>query len=72
MYHIYSCCCLPAKPHSFVTPWTAAHRLLGPWDSPGMNTGVGCYFFIHNENKGLIGVTFSFNIAKLISRNNHI
>jgi len=55
-----------------VTPWTAAHRLLGPWDSPGMNTGVGCYFFIHNENKGLIGVTFSFNIAKLISRNNHI
>ena len=23
------------------TPWTAAHQ--APWDSPGKNTGVGCY-----------------------------
>ena len=26
-----------------VTPWTAATRLLSPWDSPGKNTGVGCH-----------------------------
>ena len=23
------------------TPWTVAHQ--APWDSPGKNTGVGCY-----------------------------
>ena len=27
----------------FATPWTIAHRLLCPWDSPGRNTGVGCH-----------------------------
>ena len=25
------------------TPWTAAHRLLCPWDFPGKSTGVGCH-----------------------------
>ena len=25
----------------FVTPWTGAHRLLCPWNSPDKNTGVG-------------------------------
>ena len=25
----------------FATPWTVAHPC--PWDSPGQNTGVGCY-----------------------------
>ena len=29
----------------FVTPWTVTPRLLGPWDFPGMNTGVGCIYF---------------------------
>ena len=24
------------------TPWTAAHGLLCPWDSPGKDTGAGC------------------------------
>ena len=28
---------------SFVTPWTAAHRLLCPWNSPGKNAEVGCH-----------------------------
>ena len=28
------------------TPWTAATRLPGPWDSPGKNTGVGCHFLL--------------------------
>ena len=28
----------------FATPWTAARRLLCPWDSPGKNTGVGFHF----------------------------
>ena len=27
----------------FATPWTAAYRLLRPWDSPGKSTGVGCH-----------------------------
>ena len=27
----------------FATLWTAASRLLYPWDSPGKNTGVGCH-----------------------------
>ena len=26
-----------------VTPWTAATRLLHPWDFPGNSTGVGCH-----------------------------
>ena len=30
----------------FVTPQTAAHRLPCPWDSPGINTGVGCHFLL--------------------------
>ena len=25
------------------TPWTAATRLLHPWDFPGKSTGVGCH-----------------------------
>ena len=31
------------------TPWTAAYRLLRPWDSPGKSTGVGChrYFYLY-------------------------
>ena len=28
------------------TPWTVAHLLLCPWDSPGKNTGVGCHFLL--------------------------
>ena len=30
----------------FVTPWTVAHQLLCPWDSPGKVTGVGCHAFL--------------------------
>ena len=26
--------------------WTAAARLLCPWDFPGKNTAVGCHFFL--------------------------
>ena len=33
----------------FVTPWTVAPRLLGAWDFPGMNTGVGCYFLLQGN-----------------------
>ena len=28
----------------FENPWTVASRLLCPWDSSGMNAGVGCCF----------------------------
>ena len=31
----------------FATPWTAATRLLRPWDSPGESTGVGCYCLLY-------------------------
>ena len=30
----------------FVTPWTAAARLLCPWGFPSKNTGVGCHFLL--------------------------
>ena len=30
----------------FGTPWTAAHRLLCPWNSPGKNTGVSSHFLL--------------------------
>ena len=37
-------CSLPSRVWLFVIPWTiASARLLHPWDSPGKNTGVGCY-----------------------------
>ena len=29
------------------TWWTAATRLLRPWDSPGKSTGVGCHGLLH-------------------------
>ena len=35
-------CAVLSRVRLFVTPWTAATRLLCPWDSPGKNTGVGC------------------------------
>ena len=28
------------------TPETVAHQASRPWDSPGKNTGVGCYFLL--------------------------
>ena len=30
----------------FATPWTVAHRLFCPWNSPGKNSGVGCNFLL--------------------------
>ena len=30
----------------FATPWTVATRLLCPWDSPGEDTAVDCYFVL--------------------------
>ena len=35
--------CLLIEVRLFATLWTIAPRLLCPWDSPGKNTGVGCY-----------------------------
>ena len=37
MFSCFSCVLL------FAIHWTAAIRLLCPWDSPGKNTGVGCH-----------------------------
>ena len=38
----------------FVTPWTIA-SFLWPWDSPGKNSGVGCYALLQGifPNQGL-------------------
>ena len=30
----------------FATAWTVAHQTPLSWDSPGMNTGVCCYFLL--------------------------
>ena len=30
------------------TPWTAAYRLLHPWDFPGKSTGVGCHCLLRD------------------------
>ena len=30
----------------FVTPWSVAHQAPSPWDFPGKNTGVSCYFLL--------------------------
>ena len=44
----------------FVTPWTMPFRLLCPWDSLGMNTGVGCcgllqgIFLTQGSNQSLL------------------
>ena len=42
--------CGESVSHSVVsnsaTPWTVAHKLLCPWNSPGENTGVGCHFLL--------------------------
>ena len=29
-------------------PGSSIHGILRPWDSPGKNTGMGCYFLLHN------------------------
>ena len=36
---------------SFVTPWTIAHRLLCPWDSPGKNTEMDCHFLLRESSQ---------------------
>ena len=40
------CACMLSQVWLFATPWTAATRLLCPWDSPGKNTTVGCHFLL--------------------------
>ena len=41
------CCVLVAKLcPTLAIPWTVPARLLCPWDSPGKNTKVGCYFLL--------------------------
>ena len=34
------------------TPWTAAYRLLHPWDFPGKSTGVGCHCLLRSQPEG--------------------
>ena len=56
------CACLILLSHVglFVTPWTLAHQVLCPWDSPGKSTGEGCHsplqgiFPTQGSNLGLL------------------
>ena len=34
----------------FAAPWTAAYKLLHPWDFPGKSTGVGCHCLLWGTN----------------------
>ena len=48
---LYSCCCCCCCVASVVSDSMQPHRwqptrLPHPWDSPGKNTGVGCYFLL--------------------------
>ena len=36
-----------------VTPWTAAYRLISPWDFPGKSIGVGCYCLLQYNSLGV-------------------
>ena len=61
-YLICCCCCTVAQlcltllqPHGLQLT-----RLLCPWNSPGKNTGVGCYFFL----QGLL-LTQGSNLCRL-------
>ena len=40
------CVCLLSPVPPFATPWTVAHRLLGPRDFPDQNTGMSCRFLL--------------------------
>jgi len=33
---------------------TVAYQLLGPWDFPGKNTGVGCHLLLQKVSMGRI------------------
>ena len=41
-----ACACVLSHVRLFVTSWTEPTRLLCPWNSPGKNTRVGCYFLL--------------------------
>ena len=36
-------------------PWTVAHQVLCPWNSPGKNTGVGCHALLQG-NLPILGI----------------
>ena len=47
----------------FATPWTIAHQLLCPWNSPGKNTGVGSHSLLQG-----IFPTLGLNLCLLYCR----
>ena len=48
----------------FATPWTVAHGLLHPWNSPGKNTGVGCHFLL----QGIFPTSCKLNLKSKLSQ----
>ena len=47
--HVCVCVCLLSHLRLFVTPWTAGHRFLCPWNFPGKNTAVSCHFLLQGN-----------------------
>ena len=51
------------------TPWTAAHRLLLPWDFPGKSTGVGCHCLLQSIRYCLANQKHYFFMTELLTGN---
>ena len=43
IYILLLLCQIALVVYNSETPWTVVHQALCPWDSPGNNSGVGCY-----------------------------
>ena len=49
LYILYICCCSSVAKLCLALLWLhglSPTRLLGPWDFPSKNTGMGCHFFL--------------------------
>ena len=62
----------------FATPWTAAYRLLRPWEFPGKSTGVWClcllqfkHHYVFRKRTGKGSRLKLLNISKLIHQSNN-
>ena len=49
---------------ALVTPWIIASRLPCPWDFPGKNTGVGCHFFLHSQQRQTVSMKSMINMLR--------
>ena len=47
--HVHACQVTSVLSWLFVTPWTIARQATLSWDSPGINTGVGCHAILQGD-----------------------